>query len=222
MRSARRSARLLLVTALLAAAACGGKDGAAAAGDGAEASSEAAAASAAGATTTAAGAADPSAAAEAPLVVSDVDAYRRGALAEIEVLEKAVAKLREARSATDTMNAVLGASQSTDEDGAGGAGVPVSRYRTIKSRIDAALSARQMGESPMLKEMRNADTTDLTPEQRAQYRENLAQMEAAWGNPYKDFTPEVAEALKAQATQLDSLRAQQLRLRFQAAGQEVQ
>ncbi|HEU4698707.1 MAG TPA: hypothetical protein VFS40_05970 [Gemmatimonadales bacterium] len=150
----------------------------------------------------------------------DVDKVRTGLQAELELHQQAAERLRKAKSGTDTL-AAMGAAVSgeVEERAAGRAGLPVERYRELKRTIRGALNARQMGESPMMKEMAQTDTSGFTPEQRAQFRENMRQMQAAWGEPFKDFSPETRAKLEAEGAQLDSLAARVLQAQFKAAGQ---
>ena len=203
--------------AALVGAGCSRGDGDSARGDDTAQADTAATAEAAGAAapTSAVAAGNP---ADAPMTAEDVDRYERGVRAEIEAAQKAVEDRKRAKSSADSLSAQFAAlEQNTIEAGARAAGVSVDRYRTLNNTMNQVLGARQMG-AVMQKQTKDMDTTNLTPEQRARVREGMAQANAAWGDPYKDLAPDVATVVKQRADQLDSLRQQLLKVRFQAAG----
>lgn len=154
--------------------------------------------------------------ADAPLSPSDVDAFERGLRAELEAVNKAIADKAAAKSGTDTLSAIMGATeQQTVEAGARAAGLSVDRYRTIVNAISGALAARQ-GQA-MMANMPQPDTSSLTAEQKAQVRKNAEEMKNAFGNPFKDLPPDVASALEPRAPALDSLRMLVVGTRLKAA-----
>lgn len=156
---------------------------------------------------------------DAPMTVEDVDRYERGVKAEIDAARKAVEDRKRARTSNDSLSAQFAAlEQATVEAGARAAGVSVERYRALNGVMDRVLGARQMG-AAMQKQAKQMDTTGLSAEDRARVREGMAQAHAAFADPYKDLPPDVAAAVKQRADQLDALRMQLLKLRFQAAGQ---
>jgi len=154
--------------------------------------------------------------ADAPLSPSDVDAFERGLRAELEAVNKAIADKAAAKSGTDTLSAIMAATeQQTVEAGARAAGLSVDRYRTIVNAISGALAARQ-GQA-MMANMPQPDTSSLTAEQKAQVRKNAEEMKNAFGNPFKDLPPDVASALEPRAPALDSLRMLVVGTRLKAA-----
>ena len=229
MRESIRQSRIgVLLISALAAAGCQHRDTNSARSESAladtavatvpaapDAASSAAADSAAAITTGAAA----GGAVDAPMTIEDVDRYERGVRAEIDVARKAVDDRKRAKSSSDSLSAQFAAlEQNTVEAGARAAGVSVERYRAINGVMDRVLGARQMG-AAMQKQAKAMDTTGLSAEDRARVREGMAQAHAAFGDPYKDLPPDVAAVVKRRADQLDALRAQLLKLRFQAAGQ---
>lgn len=144
------------------------------------------------------------------LTASDLDIYERGMRGGIARLEQAAEEKRAARSGTDTLQAMAVVVGSTlDQHMAQAAGVPLERFRAIREAVDEVLGKLQMGglHAQMREQM---DTTNVPPEQREAMRENLRQMEAAWGDPYGSLTPEAAEALRARADELAQLRTELL------------
>ncbi|MDF2771245.1 MAG: hypothetical protein K0S86_738 [Geminicoccaceae bacterium] len=154
--------------------------------------------------------------ADAPLSPSDIDAFERGLRAELEAVNKAIADKAAAKSGTDTLSAIMGATeQQTVEAGARAAGLTVDRYRTIVNAISGALAARQ-GQA-MMANMPQPDTSTLTAEQKAQVRKNAEEMKNAFGNPFKELPADVASALEPRAAALDSLRMLVVGTRLKAA-----
>jgi hypothetical protein len=154
--------------------------------------------------------------ADAPLSPADIDAFERGLRAELEAVNKAIADKAAAKTGTDTLSAIMGATeQQTVEDGARAAGLSVDRYRTIVNAISSALAARQ-GQA-MMANMPQPDTTDLTAEQKEQLRKNAEEMKNAFGNAFKDLPADVASALEPRAAALDSLRMLVVGTRLKAA-----
>lgn len=144
------------------------------------------------------------------LTPADLALYERGMRAGVARLEQAAEEKRAARSGTDTLQAMAVVVGNTlDEHMARAAGVPIERFGAIRGAVDEVLGKLQMG--GMHAQMREQmDTTNVPPEQREAMRENLRQMEAAWGDPYAGLTPETAEALRARADELARLRAELL------------
>ena len=187
-------------------------------GGGGDATDSAVADTAAAVDTASLGAVAPSAgsAVDAPLSPSDIDAFERGLRAELEAVNKAIADKAAAKSGTDTLSAIMGATeQQTVEAGARAAGLTVDRYRTIVNAISGALAARQ-GQA-MMANMPQPDTSTLTAEQKAQVRKNAEEMKNAFGNPFKDLPADVASALEPRAAALDSLRMLVVGTRLKAA-----
>ena len=148
-----------------------------------------------------------------------VDRYREGLEAEVALHEELLRRLKAARTGTDSLEVLGGViGGETEQKAAEKVGLPLDRYRTIKTTIGQALGARQMGQSPLMKEMAATDTSDFTAEQKAQVRQNLKDMQTAWGDPFKGFPPETAKKLAGEAAALDTLQARLLALKFKAAG----
>lgn len=152
--------------------------------------------------------------ADAPLAVSDLDAYARGVRAEIEAVEKAWTQLRGAKSGTDTLSAVFAATPGeTQPTGASHAGVSLDRYRIVVDRVDRVFATRDMA-AASAKMHAQIDTTTLDSTMRASVRQSISESESAWGDPYKGLEPDVADAIKKRTGQLDSLRLRLAQLRL--------
>jgi hypothetical protein len=220
MRPTRRLAAALL--ALATVAGCG--RGAAAAAD-AAASADSAAPAASPATDgapAASGAAVTAADAQpGPSTVrpEEVEKLRTGMQAEVAFHDSALARIKQAKTGNDSM-AVLTEliSGKSDEKGAAAAGLPLERYKTLRIVVTQALGARQMGQSPMMRDMAKTDTSEMSAEQRAQFRENMRQMQAAWGDPFKDFPAETRAKLESEGAHIDTLQARLIQAQMTAAG----
>jgi hypothetical protein len=153
-----------------------------------------------------------------PISVSDLDAYVRGVRAEIDSIQRARARLRDAKSQMDSLNVIAAAvPHNTQPHGAARAGLSLDRYRAVVDRVEGVLAARDMS-AAWATQKAQMDTMDLPAEIRAQARANMAQAESAWSDPYKGLAPEVTEAIKRRSAELDTLRARLLRARLVAAG----
>jgi hypothetical protein len=145
----------------------------------------------------------------APVTVADIDSWRTGMAAELEAVRAAGARLKETKTADDTLSAMMGVQEmATWEAGAKAAGLDVERYKFINSELSAAVSY-------LTPQLGGIDTTMLSPAQRQELREsNAAQLKQM-----EDRVPgEVVEALKPRATEL---RKQTLELageRLKSAG----
>jgi hypothetical protein len=152
--------------------------------------------------------------AEEPLSTSDLDAYMRGAQAEIDTIEKAWTQLRKAKTGTDTLSALFAATpDNTQPVGAAKAGLSLDRYRVIVDRVHGVLATRDMA-AASAKQRAQIDTTTLDSATRAAVRQGFAEAEAAWGDPYKGLSPDVADAIKKRSAELDTLRSRLMRLRL--------
>jgi hypothetical protein len=149
------------------------------------------------------------ASAEASMTVADIDRWQRGMEAELAAVRQAGEKFKAAKSATDSMSAMMEANEtSTRAAGARAAGVDENRYGTIRSTFSAIVRymvplEAEMDVSQMPAEMRAAMQKD---------REQTVERAAA------AFPTEVMEALGPRATEL---RRQEMALvgeRLRAAG----
>jgi hypothetical protein len=153
----------------------------------------------------------------ASLAVSDLDAYVKGMQREIERLRVAVDQLAAARAAKDSAAETAAMMQLSSPEvrraGAEAAGLPLARYSDIRDQIDQVLAAEDMGAAfkPQIEAAENADLSSYTEEQKAQHAKNLEELRAAFGSPYKDLSPEVAEAFEARHDELAALRAEALK-----------
>jgi hypothetical protein len=151
----------------------------------------------------------PSEAGQQPLTVADIDRWDKGMAAELEAVHAAAARLKQAKTADDTMTAMMGTQDmSTLEAGAQAAGVDRERYNLIRSTLSAAASylAPSVG---------GLDTTGPSPDQRAEMRRgNATQLEQM-----KDVVPpDVVSALTPRAAQLRTKDLELVAARLKAAG----
>jgi hypothetical protein len=166
-------------------------------------------AAAAGPSADVAPAAAPADAGQKPLTVADIDRWDKGMAAELEAVHAAIAKLKQAKTADDTMTAMMGAQDMTTlEAGAQAAGVDRERYNLVRSTLSEAASylAPSVG---------GLDTTGLSPDQRAELRRgNATQLEQM-----KDrIPPDVVSALAPRAAQLRTKDLELVAARLKAAG----
>jgi hypothetical protein len=190
----RATAGLLAITVY----ACGGQDK--------PKSDEPADAAAADTATTAP---PPSTSGPAPLTVADIDRWEKGMAGELEAVHAAGAKLKEAKTADDSMSAMMGVQEMTTlAAGAKAAGVDEERYKLIRTDLSAAASylAPSVG---------GIDTTILSPEQREEMRKgNETQLEQM-----KDrVPPDVVKALAPRAAELRRKDLELVAARLKGAG----
>ena len=163
----------------------------------------------AGAPANATPAAAPADPAQQPLTVADIDRWATGMAAELEAVRAAAAKRQAAKTADDTVSAMMALQdQATLEAGAKAARVDGERYNLIRSTFSEAASylAPSVG---------GLDTTGLSSDQRAEIRRgNAAQLEQM-----KDRVP--ADVMSALAPRAAELRTKDLELtaaRIKGAG----
>lgn len=209
---------VLLACAIGVLSACGGAGDEAPAEDAAAQEAPAPAEATTTPDTTAPAPGASTAPADAPLSVADLDAYVRGMQKEIELLEATVAKVEDARQRKDDAaqtSAVLEASMADrDTPAAAAAGLPVERWKHVKSRITTIVGGVAM--RAQLGGM-GGDTAGMSPEEKAEHERNLAALQAQVPDPYKDLDPAVVDALKARHDELAALHAEATGLLFKAA-----
>jgi hypothetical protein len=157
----------------------------------------------------AAPAAAPADGGQQPLTVADIDRWDKGMAAELEAVHAAATKLKEAKTADDTLTAMTATQDmSTLEAGAQAAGVDRERYNLIRSTFSSAAGylAPSVG---------GLDTTTLSSDQRAEIRRgNAEQLEQL-----KDVVPpDVVSALTPRAAQLRTKELELVAARLKAAG----
>ena len=167
------------------------------------------AASAEDAAADAAPAAAPADGGQKPLTVADIDRWERGMAAELEAVHAAAAKLKEAKTADDTLTAMTATQDmSTLEAGAQAAGVDRERYNLIRSTFSSAAGylAPSVG---------GLDTTTLSSDQRAEIRRgNAEQLEQL-----NDVVPpDVISALTPRAPELRKKDLELVAARLKASG----
>ena len=153
----------------------------------------------------------------APLTVADLDRYVRGKQAEIALLHQASRDLDAASDADAQLEILMNVLPArTQKAAAAAVGVSVQNYERLVDAVDEVLGKLEMraATAPMLAD---ADTTSLSAEQRAGLRSAIADMEAAWGDPYAGLDPAVARALEARADAFAGLRAELVGLQIQLA-----
>jgi hypothetical protein len=151
----------------------------------------------------------PSAGTVAPVTVAEIEGWKKGMSAELELVRAAGTKLKEAKTADDTLSAIMGLQEmATWEAVAKAADLDVERYKFVSSELSAAVSY-------LTPQLGGIDTTILSPAQRQELREsNAAQLKQM-----EERVPaEVVEALRPRAV---DLRKQNLELaaeRLKSAG----
>lgn len=152
----------------------------------------------------------------APLGVGDLDAYAKGMARETELYRELTAKVKAARAANDdvaeaaAMLALTG--PNVPAQAAAAAGLDVARYGVVKGRIDEVLATIEMGAAmkPQLDAAKAVDTQAYSAEQKQQHAENVAQLEAAYGDPHGKLPADVLEAFEAREAELAKARAEAL------------
>jgi hypothetical protein len=207
-----RSSSLLIGAVIVAiGSACGKSEGA----DGAASDSTTAAQTVQADTQTAnaAVAQQPGTGAAAPLTVGDIDKWQRGMEAELKAVQDAGAKLRNAKTSQDSLDAMMGANDmTTAEAGAKAAGLDIERYKFVRTNLSVAAGAL----SPIEMEM---NTKDMPPSMIEEMNKGRA---ATLERMAVDVPAPVVEALRARAA---ALRKQDMTLvgeRLKASGVAVQ
>jgi len=151
----------------------------------------------------------PSAGTVAPVTVAEIDGWKKGMSAEVELVRAAGTKLKEAKTADDTLSAMMGLQEmATWEPGAKAAGLDVERYKFVSSELSAAVSY-------LTPQLGGIDTTILSPAQRQELREsNAAQLKQM-----EERVPaEVVEALRPRAVDLRKQSLELVAERLKSAG----
>jgi len=151
----------------------------------------------------------PSAGTVAPVTVAEIDGWKKGMSAEVELVRAAGTKLKEAKTADDTLSAMMGLQEmATWEPGAKAAGLDVERYKFVSSELSAAVSY-------LTPQLGGIDTTILSPAQRQELREsNAAQLKQM-----EERVPaEVVEALRPRAADLRKQNLELVAERLKSAG----
>ena len=166
--------------------------------------------------------AEPVSEANAPLVAANLDHYVTGLTREIELLKghaDALAKARAGKDQAAELAALLAlGSVEVRDAGAAAAGIDSSRYAHVKTQVDEVLAAAEMGAlmKPQIEAAEQADISGYTEEQKKQHADGLAQLRAAWSDPYARLPADVLDAFKAREAELAKLRSEALALRLSA------
>jgi hypothetical protein len=155
-------------------------------------------------------AAAPTNSSSAPLTVADVQRWERGMEGELKAVQDAGAKMKEARTGEDSLNAMMGVQEmSTLAAGAQAAGVEEERYKFIRSTLSAAVSYLTPPE------LEGMDTTKMPQSLRDEFRQgrdaSLQQMSTA-------VPKEVVDALRPRAAELRKKDMELAGARLKGAG----
>jgi hypothetical protein len=137
--------------------------------------------------------AEPANVTSAPIAVEDIDRWSKGLEGELKAVKDAGAKLKEAKTSEDTLNAMMGAQEmNTVEAGASAAGLELERYRFVRSNLSSAAGY-------LAPEIGGVDPSTMPAEMREELKKGnetqLAQM--------ADAVPaEVVAALKPRAVEM--------------------
>ena len=144
-----------------------------------------------------------------PVTVPDIDRWKKGMAAELEQVRTAGADLKEARTADDTLSAMMGMQEiATKETGAKAAGLGLERYKFVNSELSAAVSY-------LTPQLGGIDTTILSPAQRDELREsNAAQLKQMEGR----VPAAVVDALRPRAAELRKRSLELAAERLKSAG----
>ncbi len=145
----------------------------------------------------------------APITVEDIDRWQKGMAGELAAVREAAASMKSAKTATDTMSAMMAVQETgTQEAGAKAAGLDLERYKTVRSDLSAVASY-------LTPELGGIDTTMLSPEQRAEMR----QMNEAQLKQMEDrVPPDVIAALRPRAAELRKQSMELVGARLKGAG----
>lgn len=144
-----------------------------------------------------------------PLTVADIERWEKGLAGEMRAVQDAAAKMKNARTQEDTLNAIMAPQESeTAAAGAQAAGLDEQRYKLIRSEFSEVL--RSLAPLAMF-----SDTTQIPPAQREEFRKQgedyLKQMESR-------VPAEVVEALRPRAAELRKKDLELAGARLKAAG----
>ena len=137
------------------------------------------------------------------LTQQDIARYRRGMQAELEYVRARAVDVKNARSSSDSLNALFALS---DEGGrrqaaVKAAGVDADQFRSIEDAIVAVLA--RWGNQRMVESMKQAaDTATMSPELRARAKEGLQRLTEG----FADLPRENVDLVLPHAAELDSLR----------------
>jgi pyruvate/2-oxoglutarate dehydrogenase complex dihydrolipoamide acyltransferase (E2) component len=145
---------------------------------------------------------------EAPLAAEDIDRWDKGMEAELNAVRQGQEKLKIARTQEDSVNAMLEV-QETAEEGGKAAGLDPERYRFVDTKLSDLASS--------LSSWTGSDTTsDTTGVEGAVGEEMRRMQEAAIQNASEEVPPEVVEAMKPRADELNQksrhLSSEQLKI----------
>lgn len=148
---------------------------------------------------------------DAPIAVADIDAWQKGMQAELKAVQDAGTARQNAKSATDTLNALFAANEtSTRAAGAKGAGMTEARYQYVATKLSSIVGNLSPIETSV------KDMPPAVVQQMRQGHEQSAAQEMA------GMAPDVQTALRTRAP---DLRKQVLDLagaRLKAAGMTPQ
>jgi hypothetical protein len=209
MRMTRSRLTPFVVLSLAAAIACGHPHDAATDSAGAAARDSAPPATAPSPSAAVTPASSPASDASAPITVADIDAWQKGMQGELQAVQQAGQQRQSAKSATDTLNAMFAAQESsTRAAGAKAAGVSEARYQYLTSTLGPIVANL----SPLESEMSTKDLPAAVVEQMRKSHEASAAQEMA------KLSPDVQAALHARAPELRKQSLELAAARLKSAG----
>jgi|GEM_PF-1388488 len=137
------------------------------------------------------------------LTPQDIARYRRGMQAELEFVRARAVDVKNAKSSSDSLNALFALSDESGRRKAAvqAAGVDADQFRSIEDAIVAVLA--RWGNQRMVESMKQAaDTATMSPELRARAKEGLQKLTEGFG----DLPRENVDLVLPHAAELDSLR----------------
>jgi hypothetical protein len=153
--------------------------------------------------------ATPTSATNAPVAVEDIDRWAKGMDGELKVVQEAGTKLKQAKTAEDTLNAMMGVQEmNTVEAGAAAAGLELERYRFVRSNLSSAVGY-------LAPEIGGPDPSTMPKEMQEEMKKGNETQLAQMAN---DVPADVVSALKPRAA---ALRKQDMELagaRLKAVG----
>lgn len=148
-------------------------------------------------------------ASNAPIALADLERWQRGIAAELQAVQEAGAKLHDAKTAEDSVNAMFAANEmGTRAAGAKAAGVDEERYQFIRTTLSSAVA--QM--TPLESEM---NVKDMPP---AMLEEMKKGREAALARMSDEIPADVMDALRQHATELRKRDMDLVAARLKATG----
>jgi hypothetical protein len=147
----------------------------------------------------------------APLTSADIGRWEKGMEGEMQAIRQVSAKMKNAKSSEDTLNAMMGVQEmATIAAGAQAAGMEQERYKFIRSNLSAVVGY-------LTPSLGGIDTTGLTQAQRDELRQgNEAQLQRM----EKEVPPDVVAAIRPRAVELRKKDLELVAARLKGAGMQ--